>query len=250
VGVIEDLSQARAMEAERRRLDRLAALGEMAAVVAHEIRNPVAGIAAGVDYLTRHAPQGSVEYEGATMIQGEIRRVSRILEDILFVARPMQLNREAENLADIIDAVVQRCQPQITERQVTVQCQHAAELPPLQLDSQRLEQVFTNLILNATQASRPGDQITLASRLGPATNHNGGQRVTVTISDTGAGIPADIRQRIFEPFFTTKSRGTGLGLSVARRIVEEHGGTIEVESEPGKGTCFIIKLPVEREGAS
>lgn len=246
VAVLENLSELKALEAERRRLDRLAALGQMAAVVAHEIRNPVAGIAAGVEYLARNAPEGSVEYEGAAMIQGEIKRVNRILEDILFVARPLQLNLSDEALPDIIDNVIQRCQPQIVAGQITVSTEHQADLPRLKLDSQRLEQVFTNLIVNATQAMQIGGHLVLQSRLEPSNGSRPEDWVTITIADDGPGIPPEVQQRIFEPFFTTKAKGTGLGLSVARRIIEEHHGSISAESQPGQGTRFTIKLPVTK----
>ena len=242
VGVLEDLSEIKALEAERRQLDRLAALGEMSAVVAHEIRNPIAGIGAGIEYLTRNTPSDSPDYEGVKMIQGEIERVNHILEDILFVARPLQLSLSSEDLAEIIDSVIQRCQPNLKESRVTVSCNYDATCPPLKIDRQRLEQVFTNLFINATQAMGHGGQLTLQTQSRPRAGE-----VIVTIADTGPGIPAETQRRIFEPFFTTKAKGTGLGLSVARRIIEEHGGSIQVESEEKKGTRFIIKLPMERK---
>lgn len=246
VGVLEDLSEIKAMEAERRRLDRLAALGEMSAVVAHEIRNPVAGIAAGIDYLTRKVAKDSPEFEGAVMIRGEIQRVNRILEDILFVARPTRLKLSSEDVAQIIEDVLLRCQAQIKESRVVVTPNYANNLPRLSVDRQRLEQVFSNLIINATQAMPQGGQLSL--QIQPASSQNGKftDEVIIVISDTGPGIPAETQQQIFEPFFTTKTRGTGLGLTVARRIVEEHGGTIGIESEADCGTRFTIRLPVTR----
>jgi PAS domain S-box-containing protein len=245
VGVIEDLSEIKALEAKRRRLDRLAALGEMAAVVAHEIRNPVAGIAAGVEYLSRNAPEGSLEFEGAALIQEEIKRVNRILEDILFVARPLQLNLSYEDLSIIIKNVIQRSQPQIKESQIIVRCEHEENLPLLNVDGQRLEQVLSNLIINATQAMKNGGQILLETGIDSTQDGPGQEKVVITITDTGPGISVDVRQRIFEPFFTTKARGTGLGLSVARRIIEAHNGTISFESKEGQGTRFMIELPLE-----
>jgi len=261
VGVLEDLSERKAMEAERRRLDRLAALGEMSAVVAHEIRNPIASIAAGVDYLSVKMVPDSPEAQGAAMIQSEIQRVNRILEDILFVARPFQLNFATEDLNEIINDVIQRCQPQIQAGQVDVSTTYTVDLPALNLDRQRLEQVFTNLIINATQAMQTSDQPPAERRLTietgiAATTGNGGQQnesteqVIITFTDTGPGIPPDAQQRIFEPFFTTKARGTGLGLSVARRVVEEHHGTIKIDPHRKTGTRFIITLPTQREETS
>jgi PAS domain S-box-containing protein len=241
VGVIEDLSELKALEAERRRLDRLAALGEMAAVVAHEIRNPVAGIAAGVEYLTRNTREDSLEFQGMAMIKGEIKRVNHILEDILFVARPLQLNLSFEALPNLIRSVIQRCQPQATTSKVMISFEHEHNLPLLHIDSQRLEQVFTNLIMNGIQAMPDGGPLKL--RAGLTVNHNQ-DYVTITVSDAGPGIPVEVQPRIFEPFFTTKNKGTGLGLSIARRIIEEHGGTIRVTSTEKQGTCFTITLPI------
>ncbi|HXV42771.1 MAG TPA: ATP-binding protein, partial [Anaerolineae bacterium] len=215
-------------------------------VVAHEIRNPIAGIAAGVDYLTRHVAKDSPEFEGAAMIRGEVQRVNRILEDILFVARPARLKLSSEDLAQIIENVLQRCQRQVVESQVIVVSQYAANLPQLKVDRQRLEQVFSNLIINATQAMPEGGQLFLQTQLASAQNGQKTDEIVVTIADTGPGIPIEAQHQIFEPFFTTKARGTGLGLTVARRIIEEHGGVISIESETAKGTRFIIRLPVTR----
>ena len=245
VSVIEDLSEIKTLEAERRRLDRLAALGEMSAVVAHEIRNPIAGIAAGVDYLTRNFPIGSVEAEGATLIRGEIRRVNRILEDILFVARPLQLSFSPEAISGIIDNVVQRCQPQATAKQIKIQCTFDKNLPVIEVDNQRLEQVFNNLVLNAIHVLSNGGKIDLKGFLNPAST----DEIIITIADSGPGIPAEIKSRIFEPFFTTKTKGTGLGLSIARRIVEAHGGTIAIDNQTHPGTQFVIKLPVGKKAS-
>jgi PAS domain S-box-containing protein len=248
VGVLEDLRQVKALEAERRRLDRLAALGEMSAVVAHEIRNPVAGIAAGVDYLTRNIPKDSLDFEGVVMIRGEIQRVDRILEDILFVARPARLKLSSEDLAQIIENVIQRCQSQINDNQIVVQTHFAQNLPQLQVDRQRLEQVFTNLVINATQAMPKGGE--LSFRVEPIQNSQKRTEILISITDTGSGIPSEARHQIFEPFFTTKTKGTGLGLTVARRIIEEHAGTIGIDPDIGQGTRFIIHLPIAMGAAA
>jgi PAS domain S-box-containing protein len=250
VGVLEDLSEIKALEAERRQLDRLAALGEMSAVVAHEIRNPVAGIAAGIEYLARHIPRASDDFTGVTMIQGEIERVNRILEDILFVARPLKLNLSDENLSELLQTVIQRCQPQIRQSQIEVTFQDEAELPALKVDRQRLEQVFTNLVINATQAMPYGGRLLLQTRLNCGQSGETPQEVVITVADTGPGIPVETHHRIFEPFFTTKIRGTGLGLPVARRIIEQHRGAIDIEQHQHKGARFVIRLPVARRDAS
>lgn len=242
VCLFEDLSEAKALEVERRRLDRLAALGEMSAVVAHEIRNPVAGIAAGVEYLSKSIPEGSPHKEDVAMIMGEIDRVNRILEDILSVARPFQLKLSTEAVQDIMEHVLHRYQATIEDRRIHVIRRFASSLPKVRADRERMEQALTNLILNAVEAMPTGGTLSIGLAAGD-------RWLTITISDTGLGVPPDVQRRMFEPFFTTKTRGTGLGLAVARRVVEEHGGTIAVASEPAKGTTFTIQLPLSTREA-
>jgi len=240
VCLFEDLSEAKAIEAERRRLDRLAALGEMSAVVAHEIRNPIAGIAAGVEYLNKNTPEGSPYREDMAMILGEIERVNRILEDILSVARPFQLKITNQAMPDILEHVLHRYQTSIDKKAIRINRRYAPSLPRALVDRERMEQALTNLVLNAVEAMPTG------GTLGVGLDANDSW-MTVTISDTGPGISLDVQRRIFEPFFTTKVRGTGLGLAVARRVIEEHGGTIDVSSDIGKGTKFTVRLPLSFE---
>ena len=243
VCLFEDLSESKALAAERRRLDRLAALGEMSAVVAHEIRNPMAGIAAGVEYMGKNIPPDSPQKEGVAMIMGEIERVNRILEDILSVARPFQLKLSSQVIPDIVEDVLRRYQARIQAKAIRVNCRYAASLPPVRADRERLEQALTNLVLNAVEAMPKEGTLTIGLDADDPW-------LTITIADTGPGIPLEARRRIFEPFFTTKARGTGLGLAVARRVIEEHGGTIEVASEPGRGTTFAVRLPLSAEEVS
>jgi signal transduction histidine kinase len=165
------------------------------------------------------------------------------------VARPLKLNLSDENLSELLQNVIERCQPQIRQSQIEVSFQDEAELPHLQVDRQRLEQVFTNLVINATQAMPHGGQLWLEMRLNRDQNGEMPQEVIITVADTGPGIPTETHRRIFEPFFTTKIRGTGLGLPVARRIIEEHRGTINIEHQHQKGARFVIKLPVTKPAA-
>jgi PAS domain S-box-containing protein len=242
VCLFEDLSEAKAIEAERRRLDRLAALGEMSAVVAHEIRNPIAGIAAGVEYLSKNTSEGSPHKEDVAMILGEIDRVNRILEDILSVARPFQLKITSQGMPDILEHVLHRYQTSIDRKAIRIARRYEPSLPRALVDRERMEQALTNLVLNAVQAMPTGGTLGIGLDADDCW-------MTVTISDTGPGISPDMLRRIFEPFFTTKARGTGLGLAVARRVIEEHGGTVDVSSEMGKGTRFTIQLPLSIEEA-
>jgi PAS domain S-box-containing protein len=245
VAVLDDLSEIKALEAEHRRLDRLAALGEMSAVVAHEIRNPVAGISAGIDYLTRYLPQNTAEQRGVAMLKGEVTRINRILEDILFAARPMQLSFSRQPLKPIINAVIQRNQSQLEAGGVRLTATLPQTLPPLYLDAQRLEQVLDNLVNNAAQAMPDGGELTVAAF--PTEAGEQPAEVIIQVIDTGAGIPPNVAARIFDPFFTTKTKGTGLGLAVARRIIEAHHGTLTVKESQPQGSSFVITLPVQEQ---
>jgi PAS domain S-box-containing protein len=243
VCLFEDLSEAKALEAERRRLDRLAALGEMSAVVAHEIRNPVAGIAVGVEYLSKSIPEESVHKQDVKMILSEIERVNRILDDILSVARPFQLKLSSQAMPDIVEHVLHRYHTTFSNRAIHVIRRYAPSLPRVQVDRERIEQALTNLVLNAVEAMSTGGTLSLGLAAGD-------RWLTITVSDTGSGIPPEVQRRIFEPFFTTKVRGTGLGLAVTRRVIEEHGGTITLTSETGKGATFTVRVPLPAEGVS
>jgi PAS domain S-box-containing protein len=241
IGLIEDLTELRMLEAERRRLDRLAALGEMSAVVAHELRNPIAGIAAGVEYLTKRLDLNATDYQGSQMILKEIDRVHRIVEDILLVARPLELHRSFHSIVQIIQNILGRHRTALTKTQIRVKLVGFDDLPLLLLDSARMEQVFDNLVGNAIHAMPEGGSITIAADLLPAQ-----EQVIIVFKDTGHGIHAAEQQKIFEPFFTTKTRGVGLGLALSRRIMEAHGGGISIRETGPDGTHFEVKLPLTK----
>ena len=143
--------------------------------------------------------------------------------------------------------MIRRHQASLLESQVLVVTDFQENLPPLKVDRQRLEQVIANLVINAAQAMTEGGQLLIRASETPPAVKAVSDSVMITVADTGPGIPADAQRRIFEPFFTTKTKGTGLGLPVARRIIEAHDGKINVTSEAGQGTRFIINLPLEKE---
>jgi signal transduction histidine kinase len=171
---------------------------------------------------------------------GEIERVNRILEDILSIARPFQLKLSIQAMPDILEHVLHRYQTSIEKKAIHVVRRYAPSLPGAVVDRERTEQALTNLVLNAVQAMPSGGTLGIGLDADDSW-------LIITISDTGPGISPDMQRRIFEPFFTTKARGTGLGLAVARRVIEEHGGTIEVSSELGQGTKFTIQVPLATE---
>ena len=240
VVVVRDLSESRAMEAERRRLDRLALLGEMSAVVAHEVRNPLAAIAAGIQHLIASSEPDDPSHESLQMILEESDRVNRIIEEILIISRPVRLKLAPSNISEVMERALRRLEPQAGERGVAVRWHRDPELPPLRGDEARLEQAFSNLLQNALEAMPDGGELEVRTAISPED-----KTAVVTVRDSGGGISDRDLTQIFEPFFTTKPGGTGLGLAIVRRIVEEHGGEISVESELGSGTTFTVTLPLD-----
>ncbi len=242
VGLIEDITELKTLEAERRRLDRLAALGEMSAVVAHELRNPIAGIAAGVNYLTRHVAADNTIEQASQMILKEVDRVHRIVEDILLVARPLNLQKTPQAIESIIDTIRQRFAAKLKDGSIQPSFHIAKDLPHLWLDRARIEQVFNNLFDNALQAMPNGGSIDVS--VAQSVDQS---ELVCLFRDTGPGIPTVERQKIFDPFYTTKTRGTGLGLALCRQIIEAHHGHIRLVNSERGGTTFEIRLPLLQE---
>ncbi len=214
----------------------LAALGQMAATVAHELRNPLMGVRLGVEYLTRDLAPHDPRQRGIILLHSNVERINRIVEDILFIGRVPLPSFQAESLQVILERELERWQPVFTAKKIKVRRDFADALPPLPIDADQLGRAISNLLGNSADALPPGGDLHLGLTAG-----DGGQ--VVTVADNGPGIPPDQLPHLFEPFFTTKSRGTGLGLSIVKHIVELHGGRVHVLSEIGKGTSFTISLP-------
>jgi hypothetical protein len=242
---IETYHQQRLAHAER-----LASLGELAASVAHEIKNPLAGIAGAVRILAEDMPASDPRKEIMGEILAQIRRLDGTVRDLLTFARPARAEIGPCSLHQVLDRVLLMLAEDPSAANVRVVRDYHADLPPVHADGKLLEQVFFNLLLNAVQAMGGQGTITLRTALGEpgATRTDGaplGRHVEIRLMDTGPGIPAHLLGEIFTPFFTTKPRGIGLGLAITRRIVEEHGGRISGENLPGQGAAFRICLPLE-----
>lgn len=237
------LTEIKQLEAEMARGERLATVGNLAAAVAHEIRNPLSAISMGLQRLrAEFEPAERDEYRRMVdLVQGEVRRLNAIVEEFLSLARPIQLKPEPIALAALLDEVRRLVEPQAGSAGIVVEQAIPGALPDLRADRDRIKQVLLNLVLNAIEAMPSGGRLTLGAAAS-------GAALTLTVSDTGGGIPAELLRRVFEPYVTTKTRGLGLGLAIARRIVEAHGGRIEAESEAGQGTRFRITLP--RDGSA
>src|SRR5579864_8280320 len=240
------MQQLRESRAEIERLHRtqmsrpqhLATLGELATALEHEIRNPLAGIAGVIEIVARDLPATSPAREVAKDVRQEIARISRTLTDLLETARPHPPQVRRSNLNTTVEHAVMLARQQVLSKPIRIELEKAADLPEVEHDSDQIHHVLLNLLLNAVQAT--DGEGTVRVWLAPS-----GSSAAIEVSDTGRGIsPCDL-PNIFRPFYTTKGNGTGLGLSLARRIVEEHHGRIEVRSKVGEGSKFTVLLPFE-----
>lgn len=228
-------------EAAVRRADRLAALGQLTAGLAHELRNPMSTIRTSAEMLAKTVPaENEVAQELTGYIRTEVDRTNSLITRFLEFARPLKLRLDESDLAACIDravAQVERHQPPLD---VPIFKNYSPDVRPFLFDAELLERVFYNLILNAAQASPPKRAITVKTRTVD-------REVEISVIDRGVGIDPKHLESIFNPFFTTKSNGVGLGLAIVSKIVDEHGGHILVESRPGEGSVFLVYLPVRRE---
>lgn len=231
-------------QAEARRSERLAALGQLTAGLAHEIRNPLGVIKGSAETLGRKLPgQDSIARELAGYISSEVNRLNSLVSRFLNFARPLELKKQPEDIRLIVERALKAARERWPQSSVQVERTFATELPSVPVDTELAEQVFSNLVFNAYEAM--GDK---GGRLSVdiADEYSDGRRgVEISIADTGPGVPAELHEQIFNPFFTTKSSGVGLGLSIVSKIVDDHGGWIRVEPNRGKGARFRVFLPAE-----
>jgi signal transduction histidine kinase len=220
------------------RAEHLATLGELATGLAHEIRNPLAGIAGVIEIVGRDLPATSPARAVVKDVRLEITRISRTLTDLLETARPRRPEVRRSNLNTTVEHAVMLARQQVLSRPIKIELQKASDLPEVEHDSDQIHQVLLNLLLNAVQAIDGAG--TISVNICPRQEH-----AVVVVSDTGRGISSQNLPNIFRPFYTTKGNGTGLGLSLAHRIVEDHNGRIEVSSVLGKGSQFAVLLPFD-----
>jgi two-component system, NtrC family, sensor kinase len=224
------------------RAEHLATLGELAAGLAHEIRNPLAGIAGVIEIVSRDLPSTSPARAVVKDVRQEITQINRILTDLLQTARPHPPEVRPSDLNITVEHAVMLARQQVLSRPIKIELVKCPSLPNVEHDSDQMHQVLLNLLLNAVQAiDGPG---TVHVEISPIDDD-----VAIHVLDSGRGIPPENLANIFRPFYTTKGNGTGLGLSLARRIVEGHHGRIDVDSEMGKGTEFVVILPVRQSTA-
>ena len=230
-------------QADARRSERLAALGQLSAGLAHEIRNPLAVIKGSAETLTRTlGTSNALAGELAGYISSEVNKLNALVSRFLDFARPLDLDLRPEELPALIDEALKSVRDRFPEARVEVEREYAADLPQAPVDAAFCEQVFTNLAQNAYEAMTGDGKLRIKVA---AANASGRRGVEIDFEDTGPGITEGLGEQIFNPFFTTKKDGVGLGLSIVSKIVDEHRGSIRVSSEPGKGACFRVFLPVD-----
>jgi two-component system, NtrC family, sensor histidine kinase PilS len=238
IGVCQDLSSIKQMEQRMRQADRLAAVGRLSANMAHEIRNPLASISGAVEALARDLPPDHTRGQLVEIVLRESARLNQIVGDFLEYARPAPMAPIEINMAEILDEVLLLIEHRTLPANLKVAREYGDTLPT-RADPQRLRQAIWNLCLNAVQAMPDGGEL----RVGARSLRERGGRLQISITDTGQGIAEGDLPHIFEPFFSTKPEGSGIGLALVYRVVEEHGGSIEVRSRVGEGTTFILTLP-------
>ena len=254
VGVFRDVSQVRELEGQLRRSDRLAALGTLAAGLAHEIKNPLASLRTFTRIMPRKFEDARFRETFIRVVPRELERINGIVEQLLELARPSRLRPTPLSIPGVLDRVLELYANEFDAKEITVTREYARDVPAITADGERLYEAFVNLVSNALAAMTTGGHLTV--RTGwhrpaeTAPRGAGGRRVRVEIEDTGSGISPLEAEKVFDPFFTTKAEGTGLGLALTHKIIEDHGGSIGFRSAPGVGTTFTVLLPtaVERPG--
>lgn len=243
VAVGRDLTERRELESQLIQSAKMASLGVMAGGIAHELRNPLGIISAGAQLLLEHTDNGQLRTECAEKIQSATKRASMIIENLLRFARSGDERMRDVDLHAVLDETLELLTHQVALQKVMLKKELHPNLPAVDGNPELLQQVFTNLTLNACNAMSEGGTLTVATR---ATDTG---EVEIRFSDTGQGIPEEHLPKIFDPFFTTMpvGKGTGLGLSISYSIVRQHQGTIEVESEKGEGTTFAVRLPAKTD---
>jgi signal transduction histidine kinase len=231
--------------------DRLAALGEMAAGLAHEIRNPLGSIKASAQYLSETAEQREDRGEFLDIIVDEVDRLNRVVSSFLDYARPAHTDPEPIYVNSAVQLTLQFLRPECDSAEVELHVAMDPDLPKVRIDIEHLRQVLINLVQNAVQAMTSGGDIYVETRTQDRFRIGGGARrwVQISVRDTGPGIAPGLLANLFVPFVTTKQQGTGLGLAISQRIVSETGGRIDVRSRQGFGTTFVVLLPAEPDAA-
>jgi signal transduction histidine kinase len=235
-----------------RQADRLAALGTLAAGMAHEIRNPLSAIKTFVQLLPRKLEKAGFLDKFNRTVPRELDRINRLIEDLLELARTPRYRLEDLALRSLLEQNLDLLDEEIRMADVVLERDIEESLPLVWADPDHLAKAFHNLVRNALQAMPSGGRLRVEAQAVEAPRGEGGRRqderdwCAVKFLDTGSGIPQEVLPNIFNPFFSTKDSGTGLGLAITHKVIAEHGGMIDVSSQPGRGSCFTVFLPGRR----
>ncbi|MBU0567255.1 PAS domain-containing protein, partial [bacterium] len=235
--LVVDMTELKRTQEKLRKAERLSTIAQVAQEAAHEIKNPLAVLGVGLYYLRKMLPEDEKIKKKINQMDRAVERASSYLSDLSSLSRPPIIELSPIDINDLIEQVSGDISLDLLTG-IELRKDLAKDLPKIQVDPDRLRQVFTNLIKNACEVMPEGGALTISSCID-------GSQIVITFSDTGPGIKEENLEKLFDPFFTTKSKGTGLGLAICKRIIEAHQGTIEIESKVGKGTRFIIRLPVD-----
>lgn len=250
-GTLEETNrQLQRAEAGARRAERLAALGQLSAGLAHEIRNPLGVIKGSAEMLSQKLRDSEpLAGELAGYISSEVNRLNSLVARFLDFARPSRLELRPQSVAKIVDAALDSVQAESAHPNVRVERDYASSLPEILADEQLCERLFANLIVNAFQAMQGEENFSggvLRLTIAPE-SHNGRNGVSVVVEDSGPGIPAEVREQIFNPFVTSKKDGLGLGLAIVAKIADDHHGSVRLENGTRRGACFRVFLPEQPE---
>jgi len=240
--LLRDLSEHEQFQVRNEQLEQRALLGEVTAIFAHEVRNPINNLSTGLQLMAMNLPEDDPNQEQISRLSTDCNRLTHLMQSVLSFSRSPENKIEPVDLAELLPALLERWRPRLVRLNVQHRINTAAQKAIVDGDLRALEQVFNNLIGNAVQAMSDSGG-TLSVNLRPVNGPGDRPQVEISVSDDGPGIPEEIRERIFEPFFTTNRNGTGLGLAIAKRIITKHKGTITVSSVPG-GTAFQVILPL------
>ena len=240
---ISDITEKKKMDDHLLRLDKFAALGRIAAGIAHEIRNPLAAIYAIIQYLDTELHGNTHHMSCFEIITNEIGRIEKLIRQVLDLSMPLPLQEIKTNVPDLLLSIVMLVSQQASQKGITIKTEFESKDNILNVDPNRMKQVFLNLLINAMESIQGGGEILIRTR--SEIDGNGLKKwMLIEVKDNGIGISAKVVDNIFDPFFTTKNVGTGLGLTVSHKIIQDHGGSIEVASIENEGTTFYVRLPI------